>query len=117
MTRDEVLAVLAIEEAALRSMLAARLSFAGADVLTVPQPRVDFRRHVNRPAVLIIDAPAIAGDAVARLATLADHPHWLQVIVVGSPPVAAAAHIAFYERADLTAIIEAALASIRPAGS
>jgi hypothetical protein len=85
-----VLLVLAVQEAGLRSALAAQLAMAGASLITandVDDPALT--RGVRRPAVLVIDTMTVSkrdGDWLA--ATLEDL-RWHQVVVLtDQPPLA-----------------------------
>ncbi|MBX3564072.1 MAG: hypothetical protein KF730_05780 [Sphingomonas sp.] len=74
--------MLILREAGLRSTLVARVSMAGADVLTADDfndPRL--ARHKKRPLVLIADEAAIDAHAGGYEGLLAD-PRWRRVVVV-----------------------------------
>lgn len=89
MVSETLLLVLIVREAGLRSTLVARLSMAGADVLTAEDfddPRL--ARHKKRPLVLIADEAAVDGHAGGCDGLLAD-PRW-RTLVVLSPGACAA---------------------------
>jgi nucleoside-diphosphate-sugar epimerase len=102
------LLILVAREAGLRSMLVARLSMAGGDVVTVDNlddPRLE--RWLAKGPVLIIDDGALHGREGGEVALRAD-PRWRAVIVVGGQAGggAAAPRIA---AADAAAALEAML--------
>lgn len=82
MVSETLLLVLIVREAGLRSTLAARLSMAGADILTADDfadPRL--ARHKKRPLVLIADEAAVDGHA-GGCDRLLEDPRWLRLVVL-----------------------------------
>ncbi|RYY29426.1 MAG: hypothetical protein EOP62_00890 [Sphingomonadales bacterium] len=82
MASETLLLVLIIKEAGLRSTLAARLSLAGADMLTADDfedPRL--ARHKKRPLVLISDEAAVMEHEGGCDGLVAD-PRWLRVVIL-----------------------------------
>lgn len=73
--------VLIVREAGLRSTLAARLSMAGADVITADSLDDPRMQRLRAGAVLVLDAPA-AEDAGGPAAVLAD-PRWETLVLIG----------------------------------
>lgn len=101
------LLVIVARQAGLRSALVARLSMAGADVVTVDNladPRIE--RWLASQPVLIVDEGALSGHAGGEAALRGD-PRWRAIAVVGgqaaegAPPRIASA--------DAAAILEAML--------
>jgi hypothetical protein len=81
----DLLLVLVLREAALRSTLVARLALSGAAVSTAQ--RFDERRPASggaKPAVLVTDAGSIAEHPGGAAALLTD-PQWRTVVVLGGP--------------------------------
>jgi hypothetical protein len=79
---ETLLLVLIVQEAGLRSALAASLSLAGADVLTADDfadPRL--ARHRRRPLVLITDEAAVEGFQGGSK-ELARDPRWLKLVLL-----------------------------------
>ena len=84
-----MLLVLAVQEAGLRSTLAAQLAMAGASLITakdVDDPAVT--RGVRRPAVLVLDAETVTGKSEAWLADTLEDPRWHQVVALTPNPPA-----------------------------
>ncbi|MES2445516.1 MAG: hypothetical protein V4574_22035 [Pseudomonadota bacterium] len=79
----QVLLVLAVQEAGLRSALAAQLAMAGASLITtgdIDNPAL--LRGVRRPAVLVLDGPTAAERPADWLAAALDDLRWLQVVLL-----------------------------------
>jgi hypothetical protein len=117
---DNVLLVLIIREAGLRSMLAARLSLVGADLVTamdIHDPAV--QRNVRGPAVLVLDEDAVAGRSAEWLDAVVAEPQWDHVVVLTgrSPAGAAGDRLVFLERATAPATLAALVAQWRDAES
>ncbi|MFZ5746588.1 MAG: hypothetical protein ACOY45_02895 [Pseudomonadota bacterium] len=67
----------------MRSTLAARLSFSGADVITassVDDPLL--ARHVREPAILIVDEASADGELQAWVTALRAMRSWGRIIVI-----------------------------------
>lgn len=83
-----MLLVLAVQEAGLRSTLAAQLAMAGASLITakdVDDPAAT--RGMRRPAVLVLDAETVSGKSETWLAETLEDPRWHQVVTLTpSPP-------------------------------
>lgn len=89
MASETLLLVLILREAGLRSTLVARLSMAGADVLTADDfndPRL--ARHKKRLLVLIADDAAVEGHD-GGCDGLLDDPRWQRVVVLSRGACAA----------------------------
>jgi hypothetical protein len=102
------LLVLVAREAGLRSTLIARLSMAGADLVTIDNlddPRVE--RWLAKSPVLIIDEAALATRPGGEAALRAD-PRWCAIAVVGGAATDAA-HPPRIPRDDPASAIEAML--------
>lgn len=102
------LLVLIVREAGLRSTLIARLSMAGADLVTldnIDDPSVE--RWLAKAPVLIIDEVVLAGREGGEAALRAD-PRWRGIAVIGGA-AADAAMPARIAREDAAAAIEAML--------
>ncbi|MCW3835731.1 hypothetical protein ACFQ1E_05630 [Sphingomonas canadensis] len=83
MSEVDVMIVLVLRDAGLRSILAARLSFAGAQVVTaqaIHDPAVT--RHIRKRAVLVVEAEAVAGRSGEWIDALVDDPLWIEVVVL-----------------------------------
>jgi hypothetical protein len=81
---DDLLLVLIVREAGLRSSLAARLGMTGADLMTADSfhaPRVAPVR--DGPVVLIADQQAV-DDHVGGSGALAADPRWQRVVIITS---------------------------------
>jgi hypothetical protein len=81
---SEVLLVLAAREMGFRSALAARLTMAGANLLTtndVEDPGL--ARSVHGPAVLIVEQALVTDRSSEWLQALLAVPQWLRVVVLG----------------------------------
>jgi len=101
------LLVLVVREAGLRSTLIARLSMAGADLVTIhdiDDPRVE--RWLAKGPVLIIDDVALAGRTGGEAALRADT-RWREIAVIGG--VATDAALPRVSRDDAALAIEAML--------
>lgn len=97
MNTSEVLLVLSAREVGVRSSLAARLTMAGANLLTtndVEDPGL--ARSVHGPAVLIVEESLVADRSNEWLQALLAVPQWLRVVVLGE----ATAENGHAERAD-----------------
>ena len=84
MGTSEFLLVLAAREMGFRSALAARLTMAGANLLTtndVEDPGL--ARSIHGPAVLIVEEALVADRSAEWLQALLAVPQWLRVIVLG----------------------------------
>lgn len=84
MSASEVLLVLAAREMGFRSALAARLTMAGANLLTtndVEDPGL--ARSVHGPAVLIVEQALVTDRSSEWLQALLAVPQWLRVVVLG----------------------------------
>ena len=102
------LLVIVAREAGLRSTLIARLSMAGADLVTIDNlddPRVE--RWLAKSPVLIIDEAALATRPGGEAALRAD-PRWCAIAVVGGAATDAA-HPPRIPRDDPASAIEAML--------
>ena len=99
---ETLLLVLIVREAGLRSTLVARLSMAGADVLTA-EDFGDSRlaRHKRRSLVLIADQAALDGHDEGCDALLAD-PRWHRLVVLspGACPASEDPRLIRIQRAD-----------------
>jgi len=94
---SDFLLVLAAREIGFRSSLAARLTMAGANLLTtndVEDPGL--ARSVHGPAVLIVEQALVADRSSEWLQALLAVPQWLRVVVLGE----AATENGRAERAD-----------------
>jgi hypothetical protein len=79
----QVLLVLAIREAGLRSALAAQLALSGANLITtedVDNPAL--LRGVRRPAVLVLDGAMAAERPTAWIETALEDLRWLQIVLL-----------------------------------
>lgn len=88
MASETILLVLIVRNAGLRSTLVARLSMAGADVLTAEDfddPRL--ARHTRRPVVLVADDAAVA-QWEGGVAGLTADPRWIRLVLISSEPAA-----------------------------
>lgn len=77
------LLVLVVREAGLRTTLIARLSMAGADLVTISDiddPRI--QRWIDKGPVLVLDAAALAEREGGEPALRAD-PRWRAIAVIG----------------------------------
>lgn len=84
MSTSEVLLVLAAREMGARSALAARLTMAGANLLTtdnVEDPGL--AKSVHGPAVLIVEQALVSDRSSEWLQALLAVPQWLRVVVLG----------------------------------
>lgn len=84
MSASEVLLVLAAREMGFRSSLAARLTMAGANLLTtndIDDPGLV--RSLHGPAVLIVEETLVADRSSEWLKALLAVPEWLRVVVLG----------------------------------
>lgn len=84
MRTSEILLVLAARETGFRSSLAARLTMAGANLLTthdVEDPGL--ARSVHGPAVLMVEEALVADRSPEWLQALLAVPQWLRVVVLG----------------------------------
>ena len=87
MRDDIIVLVLAVSEPGLRSTLSARLSLAGADVITaknVHDPAL--RSGLHGRAVLILDEDMVDGRSDEWLDTLLDEPCWHCLVVLTATP-------------------------------
>lgn len=78
-----MLLVLAVQEAGLRSALAAQLAMAGASLITthdIDDPAVT--RGVRKPAVLVLDTPTVAERADEWFGVTLDDLRWHQVVLL-----------------------------------
>lgn len=108
MSPSSPLLVLMVREAGLRSTLIARLSMAGADLVTIDNiddPRI--QRWLGKGPVLILDHMALAGREGGEAALRAD-PRWRAITVIGGAPEDAA-HPPRISGVDAAAEIEAML--------
>lgn len=81
---SDFLLVLAAHEVGFRSTLAARLTMAGANLLTtndVEDPGL--ARSVHGPAVLIVEEKLVSDRSREWLQALLAVPQWLRVVVLG----------------------------------
>lgn len=89
---NNVLLVLIVREAGLRSTLAARLSLVGADLISaesLDDPAL--KRGVRKPGYLIVEEELFEGRDGIWLETLLATPHWRQVVMLtAGGPVARA---------------------------
>lgn len=84
MSTSEVLLVLAASEIGFRSSLAARLTMAGANLLTTNDVEdAGLARSVHGPAVLIVEQSLVADRSTEWLQALLAVPQWLRVVVLG----------------------------------
>jgi hypothetical protein len=84
----QVLLVLAVQEAGLRSALAAQLALSGASLVTtsdVDNPAV--LRGVRRPAVLVLDAGMAAERPRGWLERALEDARWLQIVLLSEEAV------------------------------
>jgi hypothetical protein len=84
----QVLLVLAVQEAGLRSALAAQLALSGASLVTtsdVDNPAL--LRGVRRPAVLVLDAGMAAERPLGWLEGALDDVRWLQIVLLSAAAV------------------------------
>lgn len=87
MPTTNVLLVLIIREAGLRSILTARLSLVGADLITandVHDPALS--RSMRQPGVLILDETAVAGRSGEWLDTVLADPQWRRIVLLCETP-------------------------------
>lgn len=88
MPNKQVLLVLAVQEAGLRSALAAQLALSGASLVTtgdVDNPAL--LRGVRRPAVLVLDA-GMAGERPAGwMEGALEDVRWLQIVLLSADAV------------------------------
>lgn len=85
MPDTHVLLVLAIQEAGLRSALAAQLALSGASLVTtgdVDDPAL--LRGVRRPAVLVLDGGMAAERPAGWLDAALDDVRWLQIVLLSA---------------------------------
>jgi hypothetical protein len=83
-----VLLVLAVQEAGLRSALAAQLALSGASLVTtsdIDNPAL--LRGVRRPAVLVLDAGMAAQRPSGWLETALEDVRWLQIVLLSAAAV------------------------------
>lgn len=102
------LLVLVVREAGLRSTLIARLSMAGADLVTIDNiddPRI--QRWLGKSPVLILDEAVLAGREGGEAVLRAD-PRWRAIAVIGGE-AEDAAHPARISSVDAATEIEAML--------
>ncbi len=104
----------------MRSTLAARLSYAGADVVTAQglhDPALT--RGVRRRTVLVLDEDAIANRSDEWLCALVGDPHWHQVVILTSAPPPApesgGERLRYVDRAEASAELTALLPEWREA--
>jgi hypothetical protein len=99
---SEVLLVLAAREMGFRSSLAARLTMAGANLLTtddVEDPGLP--SSVRGPAVLIVEQSLVADRSREWLQALLAVPQWLRVVVLGDGHGDSAEDRLIYIKSDL----------------
>jgi hypothetical protein len=99
---SEVLLVLAAREMGFRSALAARLTMAGANILTaydVDDPGL--ARSVHGPAVLIVEQALVADRSPEWLVALLAVPQWLRVVVLGDGRAEGADDRLIYIKSDV----------------
>ena len=104
MSASEVLLVLAAREMGFRSALAARLTMAGANLLTTDDaedPRL--ARSVHGPAVLIVEQALVRDRSHEWLQALLAVPQWLRVVVLGDGRAEGADERLIYINSDLAA--------------
>lgn len=88
MPDTQVLLVLAVQEAGLRSALAAQLALSGASLVTtsdVDSPAL--LRGVRRPAVLVLDAGMAAERPADWLEDALDDVRWLEIVLLSAAAV------------------------------
>ena len=88
MPDTQVLLVLAVQEAGLRSALAAQLALSGASLVTtsdVDNPAL--LRGVRRPAVLVLDGGMAAERPAGWLEAALDDVRWLQIVLLSTAAV------------------------------
>ncbi|MEZ0241947.1 MAG: hypothetical protein ACAH11_01120 [Sphingomonas sp.] len=110
MSTSEVLLVLAAREMGARSALAARLTMAGANMLTtndVDDPGL--ARSVHGPAVLIVEQALVADRSPEWLQALLAVPQWLRVVVLGEGRAEGSDERLIYIKSDMAAGAIAAL--------
>ena len=118
MASETLLLVLILREAGLRSTLVARLSLAGADVLTADDfndPRL--ARHKKRPLVLIADEAAVDAHSGGCDGLLED-PRWQRLVVLspGACPASDDPRLVRMPRADAAKTIAKLLPEWQAAG-
>jgi DNA-binding NarL/FixJ family response regulator len=108
---SSILFVLAINEPGQRSTLAARLSLAGADVVTAKDAHdPSLLRGVHGPAVLIIDEGMMGGRSAEWIESLLEEPCWRYLVVLceKSPATAVPAgnpRLLYFQRAAAPAAL------------
>ena len=110
MSSSEFLLVLAAREMGFRSALAARLTMAGANLLTtndVEDPGL--ARSVRGPAVLILEEALVADRSSEWLQALLAVPQWLRVVVLGDGRAEGPDERLIYIKSDSAANVIASL--------
>ena len=93
MARSNVLLILVVREAGLRTTLAGRLSMTEADLVTardVHDPSL--ARHLSRSGVLILCEETVKSRPKEWLDAIVAEPGLRQVVVLGTPSATAAPH-------------------------
>lgn len=88
MPSTQVLLVIAVQEAGLRSALAAQLALSGASLVTtsdIDNPAL--LRGVRRPAVLVLDAGMAAERPLGWLEAALEDVRWLQIVLLSAAAV------------------------------
>lgn len=92
MPDTQVLLVLAVQEAGLRSALAAQLALSGASLITtsdIDSPAL--LRGVRRPAVLVLDEGMTAERPAGWLESALEDVRWLQIVLLAAAMTAESA--------------------------
>lgn len=101
-----MLLVLAVQEAGLRSTLAAQLAMAGASLITakdVDDPAIT--RGVRRPAVLVLDTLTVSTKSAEWLAEALEDVRWHQVVVLTDAPLASNSKLVHCEPAHAVRVL------------
>jgi len=113
MSGINVLLVLVLREAALRSTLVARLAMGGATVWTAQRLDEKLPASIRTPAVLVTDAESV-GAHPGGAVVLRDDPRWRMVVVVTADvvPESPDARLVYIPHGDAMAALTRALESL-----
>jgi hypothetical protein len=113
MSGINVLLVLVLREAALRSTLVARLAMGGASVWTAQRFDEKVPASIRTPAVLVTDTESVDAHPGGAIA-LRDDARWRMVVVLtrGALPASEDARLHYVEHADAMAALTRLLSTL-----
>ncbi len=104
-----MLVILMVREAGLRSMLAARLALSGIDVVSMDQVDAGRIARLGGTAPVLVADGAATGEHPGGLAALAADPLWYRLIIMGEAGDVSAPHLYHVTAEEPAAAIAALL--------